>query len=683
MRKRVCSLFFVFAVAAIFCAGTVSAGRTIAMRYLNLAINAVSYNDYDNADALAVTGLSYDETIADFWFIRAKAAAETGLPAKDSIGYLEKAVSLTDWLKYSNTNAIIMLAELYYKTGNYNKCISVLQSASKYTLPQAYYLQAASLYAINREKEARTIISFASSLFPDNAEFLTLFFKSEFNIIENNGGTTHSYPYRESHSGEISTELLKRVYSVYEADPTLLLYAAFFAEQEEAERLLKIYTAGTDLYGYDIFYPYAALRCGLISETEAFNKYVEIAKGVFNYDMLRSMASVMNGAESRSFFISFLSSFSGIIKFSTRQDSMYDLSCKYSYGRPEKVSYDSENDGVIEWTVDCDYGTPVLLNDNEHNIVFKYHSFPSLKSADFKDTGISYSFVPFSMNWAPLLMEKAPFGDVANPFFIPVVKDKLSEEPCINENEAFLNANQTSFPLGNGATAVFSLYKGEPVRAVYYANGTEYADAAFKNGVLISRKVDMDRDGIKEISEVYTVPELDHSEEELKTIAEPVFGNMPYKHEVWLSELRIDTDGDSVVDYKTVYSEDGWTHSFWGMDGLGGYVSSYSENPAMGLKESQFYNPLEKVLITAMLRGDKLVTVSIDKKVYSVFYDENNDFYWAFEKPEDDSFVPEIKLLLDGKGDGMNVTVIYDLKDDVRVLAEKTCGVYFGVLLYE
>ena len=95
MRKKICSLFFVFAAAVCF-AGTVGAGRTIATRYLNLAINAVSYGDYDSADALAVTGLSYDETIADFWFIRAKAAAETGLPAKDSIAYLEKAVTLGD-----------------------------------------------------------------------------------------------------------------------------------------------------------------------------------------------------------------------------------------------------------------------------------------------------------------------------------------------------------------------------------------------------------------------------------------------------------------------------------------------------------------------------------------------------------------------------------------------------------
>ncbi len=683
MRKKVCSLFLVFAAAAVFCAGTVSAGRTIAIRYLNLAINAVSYGDYDSADALAVTGLSYDETIADFWFIRAKAAAETGLPAKDSIAYLETAVSLTDWLNYNNTNAIIMLAELYYKTGSYNKCISVLQSASKYTLPQAYYLQAASLYAINREKEARTIISFSSSLFPDNAEFLTLFFKSEFNIIENNGGTVHSQPYRETPSGEVSTELLKRVYSVYEADPTLLLYAAFFAEPEESYNLIKLYTAGTDLYGYDIFYPYAALRCGFISETEAFSKYVEIADGVFNYDMLLSMASVIKSDEGKSKLLGFLSGFSGVINFSANKNTVYDLSCKYNYGRPDKIAYDRNNDGVIEWTVDCDYGTPVLFNDNEHNIVLKYHSFPSVKSADFANTGISYSFVPFSMNWTPLLMEKAPFGDVSNPFFIPVVKDGLSEEPCINEDDAFSNANQTSFPLERGTTAVFSLYKGEPVRAVYYLNGTEYADAVFKNGVLTARNVDMDKDGIKEISEVYTVPELEHSEEELKAIAEPVFGNMPYKHDVWLSELRIDTDGDSILDYKTVYSEDGWTHTFWGMDGLGGYESSYSENADKSLRESQFYHPLDKVLITAMLRGDKLITVSIGKVVYSVFYDETNDFYWVFEKPENDSFVPEIKQKLDEKGSGLNVTIIYNIDSEKYVVAEKTCGVYFGVLLYE
>ena len=119
------------------------------------------------------------------------------------------------------------------------------------------------------------------------------------------------------------------------------------------------------------------------------------------------------------------------------------------------------------------------------------------------------------------------------------------------------------------------------------------------------------------------------------------------------------------------------------MDGLGGYEASYSENTDKSLRESQFYHPLDKVLITAMLRGDKLITVSIGKVVYSVFYDENNDFYWVFEKPEDNSFVPKIKQKLNEMGDGLNVSFIYDLDDGVRVLAEKTCGVYFGVLLYE
>ena len=218
MMKKACCLILAFAAAAVLCAGTVAAGRTIATRYLNLAINAVSYGDYDSADSLAVTGLSYDETVADFWFIRAKAAVETGLPAKNAIEYLEKAVSLSDWLKYGSTNAIIMLAELYYETGSYNKCLSILQSASKFVVPEAYYLQAASLYAINKEKEARTVISFASSIFPDNAEFLTLFFKSEYEIIEKKGGAARVRPYKETPSGEVSGALLKRVYSVYEGD---------------------------------------------------------------------------------------------------------------------------------------------------------------------------------------------------------------------------------------------------------------------------------------------------------------------------------------------------------------------------------------------------------------------------------------------------------------------------------
>ena len=83
------------------------------------------------------------------------------------------------------------------------------------------------------------------------------------------------------------------------------------------------------------------------------------------------------------------------------------------------------------------------------------------------------------------------------------------------------------------------------------------------------------------------------------------------------------------------------------------------------------------------MRNDKLITVAIGKEVYSVFYDEDNDFYWVYERPDENDFVPEIKSLLDEKGDGLNVTVIYNIDSQKYVIAEKTCGVYFGVLLYD
>ena len=178
MKKKVCFMMLVVLAASLFAAAG-NAGRNFALRYLNLAINAVSSGDYESADALAVTGLSYDETVADFWYIRARAAAEKNEASKNIIEYLEKAVGYTDWLKYSSTNAVVMLADLYYKTGNFNQCLDILNDVSKNAMPEIYYLQAASLYAVGRVKEARNIISFSTSLYPENAEFVSLFFKSE------------------------------------------------------------------------------------------------------------------------------------------------------------------------------------------------------------------------------------------------------------------------------------------------------------------------------------------------------------------------------------------------------------------------------------------------------------------------------------------------------------------------
>ncbi|MCR4714321.1 MAG: CDC27 family protein [Treponemataceae bacterium] len=684
MRKKVCFLIIVVFAATLYAASG-NAGRSFALRYLNLAMNAVSADDYETADALSVTGLSYDQTVSDFWFIRANAAEKRNDPPKNIIEYLEKAITYTDWLKYSKTNAVIMLADLYYTTGSYSKCIDILKDASKYSVPEVYYLEAASMYALNKVKEARNIISFATSLYPDNAEFVSLFFRNEYEICQKSGAQV---PYKETSNVELCQSLLKRVYSIFEKSPEILLYAAFFADQEEASNLIRLYTAGTDVYGYDIFYPFASMKCGFLTETQAFDAYTEISGGVFKYDVFSKMAREMKSENARSHLQSVLSGFSATIKFSSLENGVYDLTCSYKYGRPEKIVYDRTDDGVVEWYIECDYGAPVYCMDNEHQYSVRYHSFPSIKNAEFLSTGASYSFVPFSENWTPVVFEKASFGNDNNPFFIPVLSEKSVENgryQILSETDALKNANQVKLPLsdGNKNEVVFSLFEKKPVSATYFENGTEYADAVFSNGLLSLRNVDMDRDGVKEMKEMYRIPYEKTDEKTQKTLTSSLFGKLPYNHDLWLSDLYIDTDGDTSFDYHTVYSEDGWTHSFWGVDENGGYESSYSENFDGSLREVQFYHPLENVLITAMMRGERLITISVGKEIYSIFYDEPNDFYWVYKRPSESSFVPKIKSLLDEQGSGLNVMVIYDLEDGSRVLAEKTCGVYFGVIVYD
>ncbi|MCR4940980.1 MAG: CDC27 family protein [Treponemataceae bacterium] len=676
MRKKVFLLLFCFFSVFLFCA-EIKAGRSIATRYLNLAVNALSSEDYENADFLAGTGLSYDETIADFWFIRAKAASGKNAAMKEIISYLEKAVALTDWLKFSRTNSVVMLADLYYKTGAYEPCLDLLLTVSDSTLPELYYLEASACYELGKLQLARSVISLATSLYPDNPEFLSLFFKKEFEICEEAGA---AFPYKESPRGELSRALQKRVKSHFEKNPELLLYSSFFVEAEEAYDLLQLYEAGTDVYGFHIFYPYAALKCGYLSEQDALDSYIKIAEGVFDYRMLCRIASEMKTEESRLLFQSFLHDFSCEIRFTSKEKSLYDLSCLYSYGRPQRITYDRNEDGFIEWYADCDYGAPVTLINDEHRFSLRYHSFPSVGSVSFSDSGTSYSFVPYSQTWTPVLLQKAPFGDEDEPFFIPVLQETDSE---LIEKDILSNANQVTLPLRDGITASFLLYDEIPFKGLYYENGVEIAVASFTDGVLTSRSVDMDRDGIKEIVELYKIPSDPGLSAGRGELVDSLFGKLPYKYDLWLSELLIDTDGDAISDYRSVYSEDGWTHNFWGIDAAGGYEASYSENADKSLKEAQFYHPIDNVLVTVVLRDDRLLSVTVGKVIYSVFYDAENDFYWVYEKPRENSFVPAVKELLDEKTGELNTNLIYQIDDNTRVLACKTCGVSFGVLLYD
>ena len=88
---------------------------------------------------------------------------------------------------------------------------------------------------------------------------------------------------------------------------------------------------------------------------------------------------------------SFLDSFEGEILFDFNKDGIFELISMYKNGRPTKAFYEENQDGLVTWSCDFDYGTPrkIFLPESTTDtvdITFVYARYPYVSKVESKIT---------------------------------------------------------------------------------------------------------------------------------------------------------------------------------------------------------------------------------------------------------------------------------------------------------
>jgi len=713
--RRLCIAASLCTFAAFAFSQTPAPYTETAVRCIDIAKNLLANEEYEASYSRAALGLTYDNTVADLYYIQALGMSQRGLPPY-KIEPLLKSALQNKWYEYNKDAARLLLASVYTKTARAAEALSLLNERPLLSGKDALYIRANALYLLGNIGDARKTVRQGALQFPEDPRFALLFFEREREPSRENGGngaqtageiadatdsaqTTGSADNAET-SGvntalnggdesdktftELSSLFVSRAYDLQDADPDVLLKASVFAfSEEDGRRLLKAWNA----YGKtDPRYAVYALKAGLMSEEKAFDYVEPFFSGTSDYALVKSFVSLVSGEKTKERVRKLYAAFAGTLRFDTNGDGISDMTVNYRSGRPSLIEYDANQDGVIDWTADCDYGVPVKVNLVQEDAVLWYGSWPSLSRVIW--SGGTYTLNEDRLFASPVNMIKEPVMEerASLSFYLPVLRDDVRSVLNADDLFALSHTVERKSAEGENTRVRFSLFDGKAQNAVYTDNGTPYAYAFFENGALRFRNVDRDKNGTYELTEIYAYAGenalLYRSAEEARELSLRLFGADNAAKGLYLQKVVSDADGNGIIEFGEEYGPNGKTTAQWNDNETGSMIIRYAKNGDS--EETEYVHPVSGRHVRLIIQ--KGIPVSADG--IPVERDATAPFFWIGVSPGGNYAQKVIKELNQKGSSGVicTVTNLIWLKDKdrfARIFAVKNGDTYFGELLYE
>lgn len=565
------------------------ANRRTALRYLSLAKNYVNTKDYDAALKSCQSGINYDDTISDLWYLQAICLYNQDSPRFKILPVIKKSLTNTQWVDYNMTNARVFYADLLCSTGNPLKALETLDEKPLVLSSDAEYIRIKSYYQLGDEKsvaKARERIDAARRVYPSDVRFFYMFFNYEYNLLytKSEDGLSYIRNPVDPLAMKIAASFIKNVPMYDKEYKDLELFAATFAQGEEQVRLLKAYNARGFKH---ILYPVAALEAGILNQEEALDYFLEFIEGSIDIKLLDIFYSKITEENLRSYFNQHLDAFKGKLVYDTNNNLETNLLIEYERGRAQKIIFDYNNDGFVEWEAECDFGAPKSLAVYDQKAAVAYFNYPDVVKITFVDLAagfpkgdVTYSIIDNEVACKPFEIVKDSV--VLGTDFFVVDENSLSYGTALFDPDKILAAsNQVEHASWErpGATIRFSLLNGIPHNADYYADGKIYAHADFlytneeyvqsdDYDICVIRNIDLDGDGNLEVTQYYSVayPGMKQDPQELASITTALWGCPVPDANIYLSRVEIDTDYNTVVDYVQQYDKDGKITTYWDKD---------------------------------------------------------------------------------------------------------------------
>ncbi|WP_428771003.1 hypothetical protein V1L52_03930 [Treponema sp. HNW] len=668
--------------------------RKTAVRHIETAKKLLAEENFDASFSQAALGLSYDNTIADLYFIQALGLSARGVPPYMILPAVKASLG-AQWYDYNRDAARLLLADLLLKTGKSSEALALLDEKPALYTRDALYSRARALYISGKIGEARAMIKRAAFQYPEDEGFALLFFDAEYPV-----------PYSDTDAdfAELSELFLSRIGLLEKANPDILLKASVFAPRlEDTKRLLKAW----NVYGKtDVRYGLYALQAGLLSENAAFDYMLPFLSGTIDYNALKHFISLITERDVKDRLRRFYEKFGGTIAFDTNKDGIRDMSVRYRMGRPSLIEYDKNQDGQKEWEAECDYGVPVKLRLFPENILLWYDVWPAAGqvicgaengkktytadslAAKTCNQSCTYSLRDKSLFWTPFQIIREPVSEIQGEAFlhIPVINENTPDFP-LQDLFALSHTVERQTTEYADSKVRFSLLNGRIQYAVYTDNGTPYAYGYFEDGILRFRNTDKDKNGTYEMTEFYgydaekAAEKADgQSGEEEKELSLRLFGCEDSARGLYI-QSAVFKNGEDVRTEE--YGRDGSFVLSEKSGESGGWNLNYTKrNETEELIE--YDHPFSGRHVSVML--EKSIPVSVNGQ--PVTKDPAAPFFWIGEYPG--NFYAEMMIqMLNRKGGSGVIVTVSDLlwvkeKDRfIRIFAVKNGNTCFGEVLYE
>lgn len=709
--RRLCIAASLCTFAAFAFSQTPAPYTETAVRCIDIAKNLLANEEYEASFSRAALGLTYDNTVADLYYIQALGMSQRLFPPY-KIEPLLKSALQNKWYEYNKDAARLLLASVYTKTTRAAEALSLLNERPLLSGKDALYIRANSLYLLGNIGDARKTVRQGALQFPEDPRFALLFFDREREPSRKNGadilvqtagtddnaeisgGNTALNGGDESDKtfAELSSLFVSRAYDLQDADPDVLLKASLFAfSEEDRRRLLKAWNA----YGKtDPRYAVYALKAGLMSEEKAFDYVAPFFSGTSDYALVKSFVSLVSGEKTKESVRKLYAAFAGTLCFDTNGDGISDMTVTYRSGRPSLIEYDANQDGIIDWIADCDYGVPVKVNLVQEDAVLWYGSWPSLSRVIW--SGGTYTLNEDRLFASPVNMIKDPVMEerASLSFYLPVLRGDVRFVLNADDLFALSHTVERKSAEGENTRVRFSLFDGKAQNAVYTDNGTPYAYAFFENGALRFRNVDRDKNGTYELTEIYAYADknadentgenalLYRSAEEARELSLRLFGVDNAAKGLYLQKVVSDADGNGIIEFSEEYGPNGKTTAQWNDNKTGSMIIRYVKNGDS--EETEYVHPVSGRHVKLIVQ--KGVPVSADG--IPVVRDAAAPFFWIGGSPGG-NYAQKVIKKLNQKGSSdviCTVTNLIWLRDKdrfARIFAVKNGDMYFGELLYE
>lgn len=671
-------LFLVVSVSLLFAdnlSSSQNANRQTAIRCAEVAKSFLMEENYSQALSQVELGLAYDETVSDLWYIKGMCAKLQKNPMAEILEVSQKAFSYSDWTHFSEDLGIILYAESLINTGKNELAYEVLENRKDIYSRDAEYLRALSCYLLGDVTKARSIISSAINVFPDDIRFPKLFYKNEY--------FSSVFLDKEIDDGALTlASKLNSKISLWTKKCSEILFYAYFFEQDEvlAQRMIHQFFSEFDVIPESI--P-TAIKYNILSQENARVKFENFCNDGIDVNLFKKIISSFTEDKQKILLVSFLSKFSGVVTYDVNNDFIIDMKVTYNSGRPSFIQQDFNQDDVIDCEIVCDFGTPSMLYNYNRKLEVSYGTYPFIDSVKiFDDT--NYFLVKNSFSWTNIdFIEENLCMNYMFYFVKPIF-----QENEINVSSLFTNSYRISSQIVKENDVYqkrFVLSNGLPIQSTYSKNGIPYANAIFEGGHILYRNVDKNNDGIYETTEFYKFDTFNHknfiSENERRDLYLELFGTIDALEGLYISKISIDDNSDGIAECSEEFLFSGKKTSWF--DKNGNFSVSYErfinpENQNEIIEKSIFTNPINKKNITVEFVNNVPQKLFDETDEYSILQNDITPIFWISSIPNDELSILVYNFFENNDEQGKVHILEFPKFPNIRILAIKIGDNFFA-----